>query len=138
MACGPVGPFPGGPLWGDPVAEPVEDWTFADGSEQMQLETRPESPYSVTVWCIVQAGRLYVPAGKPQGKRWVRYLLEDERVRVRVGGELYLARAVRVSEPEERRAVVEAYMSKYNVPDPDDRAAPREVWFFRIDPRGSV
>jgi hypothetical protein len=85
----------------------------------------------------VHQGRLYIPSGKPLGKRWVSNVLEDDRVRVGVGKGLYLTRAVRVSEPDERRAAVEAYMEKYNIPDPDQPASAREVWFFRIDPRSA-
>jgi hypothetical protein len=135
LACGPIGPFPGGPLRGNEVNEPVSDWGFASSQLQIQIETRPESPYSVNVWCVVREGRLYVPSGKPEGKRWVRNVLEDERVRVRIRNDLYLARAVRVSDPDERSAVLALYLEKYNVPDPELPGAEREVWFFRIDPR---
>ena len=136
-ACGPVGPIPGGPLWGDEVIDPVDDWTFASRHQQIQLETRPGSPYSVNVWCVVHEGRLYIPSGKPKGKRWVLNILENDRVRVRISGDVYLTRAVRVTDSDERRAAVELYMSKYNVPDPDQPDSAREVWFFRIDPRNS-
>ncbi|MFQ5696694.1 MAG: nitroreductase/quinone reductase family protein [Myxococcota bacterium] len=135
FGCGPIGPFPGGPLFGDESSDPVESWDFAKDYPGVQIETRPESPYSVNTWCLVVEGRLYVPSGKPRGKRWIHNVLADDRVRIRVGHTIYLARAVRVRDPEERRAVIEEYVRKYNVPDPDDPAASREVWFFRIEPR---
>ena len=50
LACGPIGPIPGGALRGDPVAEPVQDWSFLDAEHTVQLETRPGDPYSVNVW----------------------------------------------------------------------------------------
>ena len=71
LGCGPIGPFPGGPLTGNEVTDPVDDWSFASRRQEIQLETRPESPYSVNVWCIVRDGALYVPSGRPEGKRWV-------------------------------------------------------------------
>jgi hypothetical protein len=135
IACGPVGPIPGGPLWGEEVIDPVDDWSFAGSYRELQLETRPEAPYSVNVWCVVHEGRLYIPSGKPKRKQWVHYLLEDDHVRLRVGKAIYLTRAVRVSDPDERRRAVEAWMAKYNVPDPDQPASEREVWFFRIESR---
>ena len=47
-ACGgPFLVFPGGPLRGDEVGEIPDDWSFVDSSF-MDLEVRPESPYSVT------------------------------------------------------------------------------------------
>ena len=61
VGCGPIGPFPGGPLRGKEVDEPVKSWDFAAQIPEIQLETRPDSsPYSVTVWCMVSDGKLYV------------------------------------------------------------------------------
>lgn len=135
FACGPIGPFPGGPLFGDESSEPVDSWDFAKNYDRVQIETRPEAPYSVNTWCLVVDGRLYVPSGKPRGKRWVHNVSADNRVRIRVGHTIHFARAVRVRDPEERRSLIDAYLKKYNVPDPDDPEATREVWFFRLDPR---
>ena len=49
LTAGCGGPFlsiPGGALAGEVVSEPVTDWSFVD-SVFLDLETRPEDPYSV-------------------------------------------------------------------------------------------
>jgi hypothetical protein len=99
IACGgPFGVFPGGRLGGDVVSEPPDDWSFVDSSF-MDLELRPDDPYSVTINYFVKDGKLYIdPAADRQ---WYQYLKEDDRVRVRFGFEdrVYPLRAVLVSEP---------------------------------------
>jgi hypothetical protein len=79
LACG--GPFlvlPGGELRGEVVSEPVEDWSFVSGSF-VDLETRPDDPYSVQLNYVVKAGKLYVDPA--EGRRWLEYIRADPRVR---------------------------------------------------------
>ena len=45
---GPLGPIPGPELAGSLVEEPVEDWSSVDAVKVVQIETRPEDPYSVS------------------------------------------------------------------------------------------
>ena len=132
-ACEPIGPIPGGRLDGTVAPGPVADWSFSDVYQTIQLETRPEDPHSVTVWCSTHEGRLYIPSRKPNKKRWVKYVTEDPRVRVRIGGTLYAGRAVRVTDEAEIEALVPAVLKKYDLSEPEDEDTP-EVWFFRIDP----
>jgi hypothetical protein len=96
---GPFMMFPGGSLSGE-VASPPADWTLVD-SAFMDLELRPEDPYSVTVNYFVKEGKLYVD---PDPERtWAKYLAEDDRVRVRFGFDdrVYPLRAVKVSDAGE-------------------------------------
>ena len=82
-ACsGPFLVFPGGRLGGTEVTEPVEDWSFVD-STFMDLELRPEDPYSVTLNYFVRDGKLYVDPA--EDREWYQYLKADDRVRVRFG-----------------------------------------------------
>lgn len=99
LACGgPFLVFPGGALRGEVVSEPVEDWSFVD-SLFVDLETRPERPYSVELNYVVRDGRLYIDAA--EGRRWHEYLRADPRVRVRFDGRIYPLEAVRVGRPGE-------------------------------------
>jgi hypothetical protein len=83
-------------------------------------------------------------------KRWVRNVMRDPRVRLRVGRRVYEGLAVRIdddpAEGEAGAAVARAFLRKYvgieadrarplaGPPAPgDDRA---EVWTWRIDPPG--
>jgi hypothetical protein len=97
--CG--GPFfaiPGGELSGEVVTEPVDDWSFID-SVFLDLETRPDDPYSVELNYFVVDGKLYIDPA--EGREWFGHLRENPLVRVRFGGKVYPLRAVLVGEPGE-------------------------------------
>ena len=96
---GPFLMFPGGALRGDVVKEPVRDWSFAEDAF-VDVEFRPSDPYSVELNYFVRDGRLYLDPA--EGRRWLDYLREDPRVRVRFGDSVYEAVAVLVEDPEER------------------------------------
>ena len=99
LGCGgPVLLFPGGELSGEAVTEPVEDWSFVD-STFVDLEVRPEDPYSVELNYTIVDGRLYIDPA--EGRKWFDYLREDPRVRVRFDGRVYPATAVLVGKPGE-------------------------------------
>ncbi len=139
-ACGPIGPIPGGKLRGDSASEPVADWSFTDAHHAAQLETRPADPYSVNTWCVGYRDSLYVPTsmirgpGDPMEREWVRNVVEDPRVRIRIGDTIYERRAQRVTDGAEFAAVRARLIEKYGLeggePDPN-----RNVWLFRLGPR---
>ncbi len=148
--CGPWGPqgiLAGGPYLGSASREPVRDWSFTDEHLLVGIETRGRLfRHSVTILCISTDGRLYVMARHAPRKRWVQNIEADPRVRIRIGGVLYVGRAVRVTQQAEADAVARAFLRKYvgldverahslsGPPAPrDDRA---EVWTWRIDPPG--
>ncbi len=115
VACG--GPFlvvPGGKLSGEEVAEPVADWSFVQ-DRFVDLETRPDDPYSVELNYFVRDGKLYIDPA--EGRRWLEYIRADPRVRVRFGGKVYPLKAVLVGEPGE-------------LPDFD-----ADRYVYRLDPR---
>lgn len=92
---GPLGPLPGGVLWGE-RADPPPDWSFTDGIAEIELETRVAGiPWSVTVWCIAHEGVLHVPSGDC-GRRWTRAVQARSEVRVRVEGRVYEMNAARL------------------------------------------
>lgn len=116
LACG--GPFfilPGGELEGSVVTDPVDDWSFVD-DRFLDLETRPEDPYSVEINYIVKDGRLYIDPA--EGRRWLDHVRADPRVRVRFGDAIYPLEAVLVGRPGE----LEGF--------PEDR------FIYRLDWRG--
>lgn len=100
-AVGCSGPFlviPGGALSGEVVTEPVTDWSFADDLF-VDLETRPEDPYSVELNYVVRDGKLYIDPA--EGRTWFDHIRADPRVRVRFGGKIYPVTAVLVGQPGE-------------------------------------
>ena len=95
---GPFLVFPGGELSGQVVSERVDDWSFVT-DEFVDLETRPDDPYSVELNYVVRDGRLYLDPA--EGRRWLDHLRADPRVRVRFGGKVYPLAAVLVGKPGE-------------------------------------
>ncbi len=99
LACGgPFLIFPGGELSGEVVTEPIEDWSFLS-DRFIDLETRPDDPYSVQLNYVVRDGRLYVDPA--EGRRWLEHIRADPRVRARFSGKIYPLNAVLVGRPGE-------------------------------------
>ena len=100
VGCG--GPFliiPGGALRGEVAEEVVEDWSFVDDAF-VDVEFRPDDPYSVELNYFVKDGKLYLDPA--EGRKWLDYLRADPRVRVRFGDTIYERRAVLVEDEQER------------------------------------
>ncbi|MEE9608086.1 MAG: hypothetical protein V3U03_10155 [Myxococcota bacterium] len=119
VAAGCGGPFlvfPGGEMRGEVVTEPVEDWSFVT-DRFVDLETRPQDPYSVELNYFVRDGKLYIDPA--EGRRWLDYLRADPRVRVRFSEKIYPLKAVLVGQPGE----IEGF-------DPDR-------FVYRLDSRGT-
>ncbi len=135
--CGPIGPFAGGRLSGTEGSWPA-DWNTAVDLTQIQLETAIEDPTSVNVWVVVVDREAFVATSLlmgtevPDERGWVRDVLEDPRVRVRVDGVVYRARLMALDDPEEIAKVFEAFHAKY--PDLDETRGER-ARFFRIAKR---
>lgn len=136
--------FRGDPLWmvsgrtlsGSEFPYP-DNWDFTLEHFTVAVETRPEDPHSVTTISFVHEGELYVPAQSGSTKQWPQYVLADPRVRIKVEGKIYSARAERVL-PLELEDYRESLVKKF--PAMADRKVedlPPDVWLFRIGPRGS-
>ena len=113
IACGPLGPIPGGRLNGDLAPPPASGWAMFASLESLQLEVRPDKPHSVTVSCVVADGRLYVSTGRAERSVWAGALIADARARVKVGPTLYEVQGVRVREIDEIQVYLDAYRLKY-------------------------
>ena len=137
-ACGgPLGPFAGGRLSGDPGPPLVADWSFAEDASNAQLEVRPGDPYSVNVWFASVGPRLYVPSSmilgplEPEERTWVALVVEDPRVRIRLGGRVFDRIAQRVTDPVEFDAARVALETRYEL-DPAERDPARTIWIYRL------
>ncbi len=117
-ACGgPLGPIHGGHLAGHEGTLPDDDWTFAARHPYLQIETRPEKPYSVNVNFLLVGKRLYIDIGEPDDwNRWRRFAHRNPQVRIRAGDTVYAARLVPIVDGIEMRAVREAYTAKHSAP----------------------
>jgi hypothetical protein len=132
LGCEPVSMLPGGALSGT-VAPAPADWSFTDSVKTVQLETRPDDPYSVNIWGVAARGAFYVASGRGESNTWAKHLLADPRVRLRVNEDLYELSAVRTDDPAERDAFLEAAHRKYDFEVEDDQRT--EAVLFRLEPR---
>ena len=99
LACGgPILVIPGGALAGTVVSQPVGDWSFVT-DRFVDLETRPEDPYSVELNYVVREGKLYIDPA--EGRTWLEHIRSNPLVRVRFGDKLYPLEAVLVGKPGE-------------------------------------
>jgi len=104
----PLISVPGGKLNGEPTAAPA---SWSSVPDVIQLETRPDDPYSVNIWALVESGNLYLAT---ENARWLAHIKADDRVRVRIDGMLYALRAEQVTEVEEMNRLAAAYREKYD------------------------
>ncbi len=99
VACGgPAGIVPGGELSGDEAF--AERWSdVVSESGVLDLETRPQDPYSVRIGFFYRNGNVYIDPA--ESRSWYPHLQADPSVRVRIDGLIYRARAVPVTDPGE-------------------------------------
>ena len=129
--CGPILLLPGGRLDGAVTPAP-NDWSFTDEVDTIQLETRPDDPYSVNIWAIGMGPGLYVHAGANRS-RWVENMEANPSVRVRVEDKLYDLRASRVEGQDEFTRFSDAYEKKYGSRPRNEDVT--EAYLFRLEAR---
>ena len=137
---GPLGPIPGPKLSGAVVEKPVVQWSFVDAIQVIQVETRPEDPYTVNTWVTRARNHIYV-FSSTEDKTWVQNILGDPRVRIRIDGRVHECSAVRVADLEEKRAFLLKMRSKYGGHFEFELEAWQYQWdtgeiaLFRMEPR---
>lgn len=131
LGCGPFLLLPGGRLDGAMAPAP-DDWGFCERVKTVQLETRPEDPYSDNIWAVGMGPLLYVHAGAHRS-RWVENMEADSDVRVRVEDTLYDVRASRVEDQAEFTRFSNAYEEKYGSRPRNENV--EEAYLFRLEAR---
>ena len=133
----PIGPLSGKELTGAVVEARVSDWSFSDEHPLIAVETRLDDPHSVTTICFTSDGALYVPARDGDSKTWTKYVLDDPRVRVKIGDSIYPARATRITDDALRDSLIEAAAEKYSqlreALESDEAPSLENVWVFHIE-----
>ena len=106
--------LPGLWLRGKLVTTPVTDWSFTDKIPQIKIQTQTPFllPHSVTIWCAVYNGNLYISSNP--GKLWNDDILRDPHVRLKIGDQLFDRTLSVVNDPAEKAAVLQAKEKKYS------------------------
>jgi hypothetical protein len=105
--------MPGLWLKGEPVTTPVSDWSFTDKIPQIKIQTQTPYllPHSVTIWCAVYNGNLYVTSYR--GRQWVEDIIRDPQVRLKIEDRVFDRTLTVVDDPAEKAAVLQAKGKKY-------------------------
>ena len=131
VGCADYLPTSSGQLTGTVTAAPP-DWTPIAQQEIVQLESQPSAPYSVNLWVIGEGQRLYVFAGDNY-TTWVEHIDADPRVRLKMGGAIYLLNATRVTDAAEFEWFAQAWDKKYGHRPRNENVA--ETYLMRLQPR---
>ena len=120
---------PGTRLGGPLAAHQDTDWSFrSPGRMQIFVETATwyGIPHSVTTTSWIVDGDLYVPCNACATKRWPKNVARNPDVRLKVDGQIYERRAVRITDEAEQQRVFEALGAGADRPG---------RWVFRMETR---
>jgi ribosomal protein S19 len=123
--------MPGLWLKGEPVTTPVTDWSFTDNIPQIKIQTQTPFllPHSVTIWCAVYNGNLYVTSYR--GREWVENIIRDPHVRLKIADKVFDRTLSLVDDPGEKAGVLQAKGKKY----PQWKVPPvSAATVFRVNP----
>jgi hypothetical protein len=106
--------MPGLWLKGDVVTTPVTDWSYTNQIKQIKIQTQTPYllPLSVTIWCGVYNGNLYISSNP--GKMWNDDIMRNPHVRLKIGNQLFDRTLVVVNDPAEKAAVLAVKEKKYS------------------------
>ncbi len=139
FADGPVGLLAGGPFESGELAPAPADWSFLTDRMLIEFQTL-EPARSRTVWLGVYDGRLFLVSGYMNSgigeiwKQWPSYLEEDDRIILRVDGNLYEQRLERIMGGPDVVPVLTEYDRKYGtgaVTD-DQEVTSGNTWMFEV------
>ena len=142
-ADGPMEIISGGPFRSGELAITPDDWSFLKERDTIEFQTLEPST-SRTTWVASHEGRLFVVSGYMNTnyakvwKQWPHYLLENDRIILRVDGKLYEQRLQRIMEGPEVVPVLNEFSRKYlggaEVTSPA-QVTNGDTWMFEVLPR---
>ena len=115
---GPREIFSGGPFTSGELTEAPENWSFLTDRGTIDFQTM-DPDTSRTVWLAVHNRRLFLVSGYMNTgyggiwKQWPHYLENDDRVILRIDGQLYEQRLQRITEGPEIVPVLDELARKY-------------------------
>ena len=142
---GPIEVWTGGPFkTGDPAQAP-DDWTYL--TDRMEIEFQTIEPdTSRIVWLGVLDKRLYILSGYMNTgygkiwKQWPHYLLDDDRIVLRIDGKLYEQRMNRLMDHPQLLELMTLYGKKYGAGAGPDTTVEQlreviargDIWMFEV------
>lgn len=139
---GPLEIIAGGPFTtGTPAAAPT-GWSFLQDRSTIEFQTLEPST-SRTVWLATNDGKLFIVSGYMTTnygaiwKKWPHYLAEDDRIILRIDGNLYEQRLQRIMDGPDVMPVLREFNRKYGAGEPTSIATitEGETWMFQVVPR---
>ncbi len=138
-ADGPLGLLAGGPLVTGELVSGESDWAFARDVPTIEFQL-VEPPRSRTTWILEHDGKVYIPCGYMDswlGRQWKRWPIEaerDGRAIIRIGGNRYERRLVRIKQGPVVAALTGELNRKYGVPVTPELVANDSLWLFELAP----
>ena len=127
----PIGPISGKSLSGQEVVYSISA-PICLGEDTIALESRLNNPHSVTALCFPYGDSLMVLALRGAEKEWTGYVSDDSSVRIKSGGVIYRANALRV-EHVSLPSVADSIGRKYpNYADRMTQSALADAWYFEL------
>ena len=130
----PIAIVSGKQLTGEEKAYPA-DWAFAGEHMFVKVESNPDDPHSVTTMYLIIDDKLHIPAQKGHTKRWPGNVIADPRVRIKIGDDIYPAKATLVSKDAGERLRPFAMERFRQMGREMPAQLPPDVWLFEISPR---
>lgn len=134
---------PGGFLFGERAAEPINDWTFANSVPLCQLQIYAGiRPHSINLNCMsTPQGELFLSCSTCTQKYWAGKVDANEPARLRLNGTVYPVVLNREIDPERMDSAWSSRVAKlqsfgggpYN-PTPEPTASrPDHWWTFHVE-----
>lgn len=126
--------IPGGWLLGTRVAQPVDDWSFANDVPLCQVQVNTGVlPHAINLNCMAAEGRLYLSCAGCEGKTWSDAALANPDARLRLHDRVYPVTLSRVEDPAELDLAWQAREGKLG--RPSDTPRQPGWWSFRAESR---
>lgn len=138
---GPLEIIAGGPFTTGTLAEAPADWSFLTDRATIEFQTLAPAR-SRTVWLAVNDGKLFIVSGYMTTnygaiwKQWPHYLEDDDRIVLRIDGNLYEQRLQRIMDGPDVMPVLREFNRKYGAGEPTSIATitEGETWMYQVVP----
>ena len=84
----------------------------------VEVEVFPGDPYSINLLRVAVAERVYIASGSGPAAAWVRALMRERAVLLRIDDQIYRLHATLVTDPAEIDAYIDALDAKYGMRPP--------------------